>query len=281
MTAPRAPGRPLLAISLLAAALALITGCGGSGGSGSSAPTAVPTPASSTASGLQILVTNDDGVSAPGIDVIVNRLRSLPGVDIEVVAPESNQSGTGAQTTPGAVGHQAATTAGGYRATSVAGYPADTVRVALDDLHLHPRLVVSGINKGQNVGAIASISGTVGAAKAAAARGIPALAVSQGNPADGINYDFGVGADYAIRVVQKLLPTLGTSAASTTTVQNLNVPSCDRGSVRGLRELPPDPSPVGKLALDPSDCTSTANPTDEITAFHDGFAVLTAVPASS
>jgi 5'-nucleotidase len=63
-------------------------------------------------------------------------------------------------------------------------------------------------------------------------------------------------------------------------VLNVNVPTCSRGKVRGVRELPPETGGASK-ALDPSDCTSTATPNDEIGAFLNGFAVVTRVPAQA
>ena len=128
----------------------------------------------------EIVVTNDDGVAAPGIDAVVTALRAVPGVHVDVVAPAKNQSGTGGKTTSGTLTYTASKTASGYPATAVNGYPADTITVALDQLHLHPSLVVSGANLGQNLGPVTNLSGTVGAAKAAVSRGVPALAVSAG-----------------------------------------------------------------------------------------------------
>jgi len=80
---------------------------------------------------LEILVVNDDGYSAAGIDAVVEGLRTLPGVHIDVVAPATNQSGSGDKTTPGGVTAFAAQTQSGYPATAVNGYPADSVLYAL------------------------------------------------------------------------------------------------------------------------------------------------------
>ena len=129
---------------------------------------------------LTILVTNDDGYNAPGIDTVVQALRKLPRVTVKVVAPATNQSGTGSKTTAGTLTTMKVKTLSGYPAIAVQGYPADTIRAALGQLHLHPNLVVSGVNFGQNLGPVLDASGTVGAARAAAARGIPAVASSQG-----------------------------------------------------------------------------------------------------
>jgi 5'-nucleotidase len=92
-----------------------------------------------------------------------------------------NQSGTSGKTIPGQVTASPAQTASGYDAEAVHGYPADTIRWAITQHGVthRPELVVSGISFGQNIGPLASRSGTVGAARAAAALGIPAIAVSQ------------------------------------------------------------------------------------------------------
>ena len=138
--------------------------------------TAAPEP-------LQILVTNDDGIGADGIDVIVQALLQLDNVVVTVVAPLENQSGSGGKTTEGALTVTDATTKSGYIAKAVAGFPADTIVWAIDQggIDFVPDLVVSGINNGQNYSLeIVSASGTVGAARAAAKRNIPSVAVSQG-----------------------------------------------------------------------------------------------------
>jgi len=154
---------------------------------------------SKPSSTLTILVTNDDGVTAPGINATVQALTALPHTKVTVVAPLTNQSGTGAKTTAGALTVTDATTASGYPAKAVAGYPADTIIWAIDDhgVAQRPDLVVSGINFGENIGPLASLSGTVGAAETALARGIPALAVSQGVD-NGQSPNFSQGAKYLV-----------------------------------------------------------------------------------
>ena len=98
--------------------------------------------AASSQKPLTIVVTNDDGYNAPGIDTMVQALRALPKVTVKVVAPATNQSGTGSKTTPGTIMTTKAKTLSGYPAVAVQGYPADTIAVALGQLHLHPNLVV-------------------------------------------------------------------------------------------------------------------------------------------
>ncbi|HMF04563.1 MAG TPA: 5'/3'-nucleotidase SurE, partial [Acidimicrobiia bacterium] len=79
---------------------------------------------------LQVLVTNDDGIAAPGIDALVQGLRKIKGVKVTVVAPAENKSGSSDTTTPGPLTTTQATTTSGYPAIAVNGYPADTVNFA-------------------------------------------------------------------------------------------------------------------------------------------------------
>ena len=112
---------------------------------------------------LQILVTNDDGYNAAGIDAVVQALVARPKVHVTVVAPATNQSGAGGNTTPGGVTADPGQTLSGYAATAVNGFPADSVLYALNTMHLNPDLLVSGINFGQNIGPFIPLSGTIGA----------------------------------------------------------------------------------------------------------------------
>jgi hypothetical protein len=96
---------------------------------------------------LRVLVTDDDGVRAPGIDVLVEALRTLPDVELTVVAPADDQSGTGDTTTVdlSTVTTERARTASGRPAIAVNGYPADAVLWALGGgIGERPDVVVSG-----------------------------------------------------------------------------------------------------------------------------------------
>jgi len=230
---------------------------------------------------LRILVTNDDGFAAPGIDALVEALRDVPGVKVTVIAPAENKSGTGSSTTPGTLATSDATTASGYPAVSVAGFPADTVIYALEQggLAKKPNLVMSGINLGQNVGVAVDLSGTVGAAKAAAARGVPALAVSQGVRADG-DPDYAAGVKQALRWFKQHRKALTVKKGKQVDVvlDNLNVPSCSAGKLRGLVEVPVAGSDVPGI-VDPQDCASTLEgPTNDVEALLNGFATITELP---
>jgi 5'-nucleotidase len=236
------------------------------------APAAAVAPKPPT---LRVLVTNDDGVAAPGIDALVTGLRKLDRVSVTVVAPATNRTGTSDATTPGQLATSETTTASGYRAIAVQGYPADTVNFALDGgIPKKPHLVASGINNGQNLGPVVNVSGTVGAARAAVRRGVPAVAISQG---DGEPPDYAAGVREAVRwVKQQRKPLTKKNAAAPTDVANINVPTCTTGRVRGLVEVPS--APTGDPAT-PSDCTSKLkNPPDDVVAFANGYAALSKVP---
>jgi 5'-nucleotidase len=258
----------LIAVGLLSFLAGLAT-CGFVGESAVAASKPSPT--------LTVLVTNDDGVSAPGINATVQALTALPHIKVTVVAPLTNQSGTGAKVTAGTLTVTNATTASGYPAKAVAGYPADTIIWAIDDhgIAQRPDLVVSGINFGENIGPLAGLSGTVGAAETALARGIPALAVSQGVD-NGLTPNFAQGARYLVAWVQAhrnaLLAAKQGTAAKTN--GNLNVPTCVSDKIRGPVNVTLGTTLTG-YSVGTVDCSSTAKPRTDVQAFVDGFASLT------
>ncbi|MEJ7584266.1 MAG: 5'/3'-nucleotidase SurE [Acidimicrobiales bacterium] len=218
-----------------------------------------------------MLVTNDDGVTAAGIDTLVTALETLPDVDVAVVAPADDKTGTGGMTTAGRLTTTDATTASGHPAKGVDGFPADTIRAAIEDLGLEVDLVVSGINAGQNLGSLVNVSGTVGAARAASAAGIPALAVSQGI---GDPFDYPAALPYVLDWVRERRQDL-IAGTVPDAVANMNVPSCPAGEVRGLREEVLDADATAGLVV-PQDCTSTSDPAGDVAAFNAGYATLTA-----
>ena len=257
---------------VVAAAVAVGTGCGDDDDGATPQSGERDTTTTTPAEPLEILVTNDDGVAAEGIDVLVTALTAVEGVEVTVVAPASQQSGTGGNVTEGPLTTNEATTAGGYEARAVEGFPADTIRVAFDELGLTPDLVVSGINEGQNLGPVVDLSGTVGAARAGVRKGVPALAVSQGI---GQDLDYEVAAGLVVDWIEENLDALRAGEVPTDVVANLNVPTCDTGELRGQLDVA---SATAGDPLAPSDCTSTAEGfTDDVTAFANGFAALTEV----
>lgn len=259
----------------LAVGLGLMLAACSSGGSSSDSPE----PRDAPLAALSILVTNDDGFDAAGIDALVSELVDLPQVTITVVAPAENQSGTGTNTSPdpSALEASSRSTAGGTPVTSVVGFPADSVRYGLDEvLDEIPDLVVAGVNEGQNVGTLTEISGTVGAAREAASRGIPAIAVSQGlgAPPEGAEPDFAGGARIVAEWVSAHRDELANGTAPVV-VLNINVPTCSAGTLRGVVTVPLAPDLEG-VVFTSIDCTSrVTDPATDIAAFNAGFASVT------
>ncbi len=256
-------------IGAASVALLLLAGCSSSGDKaddgGGTTTTVAPEP-------IKVLVTNDDGYAADGIDAVVEGLKTIPNVEITVVAPLANQSGTGGNTTTGALTVTDVTTKSGYKAKAVDGFPADTIIWAIDQkgIDFVPDLVISGINAGQNMGPVVDVSGTVGAARAAVSRGIPALAASQGL---GDPTDFTAGQKQVLAWLETHMAAIEAGTMSTATVPNLNIPTCPTGAVRGQIEVPVATSADGYS--DTPNCTSTAtNPTDDIQAYLIGYAPL-------
>lgn len=220
---------------------------------------------------LRILVSNDDGYSAAGIDAVVEGLTGLDDVEVTVVAPLEQRSGTGGTYTDGDVATSDVETASGYPATAVDGFPADAVNIGLDELGIEFHLVVTGINEGQNVGQLVDVSGTVGAARAGVAGGVPSLAVSSGLE----GHDYAAAVPLVLDWVEERRDDLLAGEAPLE-VASMNVPSCTEGEVRGVVEVPV--ASTGEF-LDPQDCTSTLeDPADDTEAFLNGFASLTIVP---
>jgi 5'-nucleotidase len=125
----------------------------------------------------RILLTNDDGVRAPGIAAMAQALAGLG--EVTIIAPSENHSGTGHAITLSDPIYTERVDVAGRQATGLSATPATCVRLALGKLlDQRPDIVVSGVNRGSNFGLNAYISGTVAAAREAAMQGIPAIASS-------------------------------------------------------------------------------------------------------
>ena len=175
-----------------------------------------------------ILVTNDDGVQAPGLQALAEAMQALGTVS--VIGPAINQSASGHKKTLYTdIAIQETTLKNGMSAIAVGGSPADCIALASMGLQdWPPDLIVSGINRGENLSQDITYSGTVTAALEATIHGIPALAVSLANRfADDVE-DYRIAAQTALIVAQSILqhklPPL--------TILNLNVP---QGQPKGLR----------------------------------------------
>lgn len=279
----------LLAVGLLAVATLGFVGCSSDSDNESASTTSTPSTESTEAPAepLKILVSNDDGYNAPGINALVNALTALPDVEVVVSAPATQQSGKGSNVTEGELTATEEKTLDGYPAFAVQGTPADSVNWALDGgVDMKPDLVITGINSGQNLGKIADeISGTVGAARAATARGIPALATSLGSDSTtDINEvtnvkAFDTAAGFVVDWVKEHREGIldGTYSGDSPLLENLNVPMCTAGELRGVAQV--ELAQTSDRALDPQDCTSTvAQPSDDITAFINGFVTISSAP---
>lgn len=128
-----------------------------------------------------VMLANDDGVDAPGLAALAAVLAADPTYRVTVVAPAEQQSGQGhAILYKAPIPVRPHPAIAGAPAWSVAATPATVVKIGLSGLLADdpPDLVISGINRGENVGRTAWYSGTVGAAREAALNGVPAIAVS-------------------------------------------------------------------------------------------------------
>ena len=243
-----------------------------------SEPAEETTTTAAAAEPLTILVSNDDGYAAPGIAALVDALEAQPDVEVVVVAPDGNRSGSGGSTTPEGFTASEVTMANGHPATAVSGFPADAVAHGLDVLGVDADLVMTGTNEGQNLGPLVDISGTVGAARVAAVRGIPAVAVSQGFGTPEPDYAASVAAAIEWFVEHRA----DLEGATADQVVNINVPSCAVGEVRGTIEVASATDAAGRdvLAAD-VDCSGTGpEPADDLDGFNAGFGVITLISAT-
>jgi 5'-nucleotidase len=140
--------------------------------------------------------------------------------------------------------------------------------------------VVSGINEGQNIGPVTALSGTVGAAREAARRGIPSLGASSGvvvTGAEGEVVEYDEAVDLVVEWVEAHREELLARPDSTepADLANLNVPTCVTGEMRGQVEVPVATTIGEGVNIFATDCTSTLEgPTDDVVAFTNGFAPL-------
>ncbi len=161
---------------------------------------------------MKVLLTNDDGIQASGLNALRRALLEVPGIELAVIAPDSNRSATARSiTTRVPLWVEEIEFDDGTRGFATDGTPVDCVRFAVLGLtDFHPELIVSGINHGTNLGDDITYSGTVAAALEGVVLGIPAIAVSQqaiGGEMDfrsGVAYDFGAAAAFVARLVEEL-----------------------------------------------------------------------------
>ena len=262
---------------------------------------------------MRILLTNDDGILAPGLLALHRAISDLG--EVMVVAPETGQSATG---------HSITLTAPlicnrvkireGFEGTSVDGRPADCVKLALMKLiNPIPDLVISGMNAGANVGINLLYSGTVAAAVEGALFGVPSIAVSleidlQGEPGgdskkekkkttaigqsgDYLDNPHGTSArvdfDGAASIAKHLIEQIIAAGLRAGDLLNINIPQLGNGRPKGSKVVPMGTEAVTDTyehRTDPrgrdyywigADYDHPGGTNDDVTALRDGFVTIT------
>ncbi len=178
---------------------------------------------------MRILISNDDGISAPGLHALVRAFHEA-GHEVAVAAPDAQRSAASHSLTmrlpliPRATSVQ-----GAVLAYAINGTPVDCVKLALDRLYPQAEFVVSGINHGYNLGTDVLYSGTVAAAMEGSLCGLPAMAVSLG-------YTREDTYDLAARLAVNMLEIIKRHPLPDRTILNLNYPEVDRAL--GVKAVP-------------------------------------------
>src|SRR3954464_597122 len=149
---------------------------------------------------MRVLLTNDDGITAPGLQAVRRALREIEGGEVDVIAPDSNRSATARSiTTRSPLSVEEVEFGDGDRGFATDGTPVDCVRFAdLGLLGEKPDLIVSGINHGSNLGDDITYSGTVAAAFEGIVLGVPAIAVSQQSSKGEMDFRYGRSFDFSV-----------------------------------------------------------------------------------
>ncbi|WP_243612381.1 5'/3'-nucleotidase SurE [Shimia aestuarii] len=187
---------------------------------------------------MRILITNDDGINAPGLEVLLEIATELAGPKGEVwtVAPAFEQSGVAhciSYTHPTMIAKM------GARRFAAEGSPADCVLAGVHDVMEGnlPDLVLSGVNRGNNSAENALYSGTLGGAMEAALQGIPAIALSQylGPENYDIDTPFEAAAQHGVSVIRKILDATPEETHDYRLFYNVNFPPVRAENVKGIR----------------------------------------------
>ncbi len=185
---------------------------------------------------MRVLLTNDDGIEAAGLQALRRELLKVPGLELAVIAPDDNRSATARSITirrplwveeidfgDGTVGY------------ATDGTPVDCVRFATLGLieDFKADLIVSGINHGSNLGDDITYSGTVAAALEGIVLGLPAIAVSQQSTARELDFRLGRDFDFstAARFVAAIVDQIDDVPLPEGTLLNINVPA---GDIQGV-----------------------------------------------
>ena len=197
---------------------------------------------------MRILLTNDDGVHAPGLKVLEAIARTLSD-DIWIVAPSDEQSGAGHSLT---LTRPLRVRRHGDQHFSVTGTPTDAVMMAVARLMKDnpPDLILSGVNRGANLGEDVTYSGTVSAAMEGALAGIRSIALSQVSARDGLGdaVRFAAAEAWGAKVLAPLL----TAPLAPRTLVNINFPALAAENVKGVRVVGQGMRDYGRLKIVPN-----------------------------
>ena len=189
---------------------------------------------------MRVLLTNDDGLAAEGLQTLRRALLDVPGIELAVIAPDSNRSATARSiTTRRPLWVEEVEFSDSTIGYATDGTPVDCVRLAALGLveGFKAELIVSGINHGSNLGDDITYSGTVAAAFEGILLGIPGIAVSQQSRARemdfrlGDAFDFETAAAFTARIVEEIEDVPLPSG----TLLNINVPAGDVDGVEVAR----------------------------------------------
>ncbi|MDG4649161.1 5'/3'-nucleotidase SurE [Roseibacterium sp. SDUM158017] len=187
---------------------------------------------------MRILITNDDGINAPGLEILRAIAEEVagPGGEVWTVAPAFEQSGVGhciSYVHPTMIAELAP------RRYAAEGSPADCVLAALNDVlaDAPPDLVLSGVNRGNNAAENVLYSGTIGGAMEAALQGLPAIALSQyyGPGNAGLDNAFEAAAAHGAGLVRQLWEQGHWDRSDYRVFYNVNFPPVAAADVRGTR----------------------------------------------
>lgn len=177
-----------------------------------------------------ILVTNDDGITAPGILALIEVMETLG--DVVVVAPDSPQSGMGHAITINNTLHLDKISKKGDKTLkySCSGTPADCVKIAINEvLDRRPDLCVSGINHGSNSSINVIYSGTMSAAIEAGIEGIPAIGFSN------LNYNWEANFEASKKYVKQITKNALKHGIAEGVILNVNIPDLEEKEIKGIK----------------------------------------------
>jgi 5'-nucleotidase len=178
-----------------------------------------------------VLLTNDDGIEAKGLKTLFCKLSENEKYDVRIVAPDKEKSAVGHGITvfdPISVKKEFID--GTFCGFSVDGTPADCVKLATTALfEKKPDILISGINRGANLGENIIYSGTVSAATEGTIYEIPSMAVSLDSFQD---VDYGYAAEFSVFVTDTILSA---DRLPKSVLLNVNIPAVDRESIKGIK----------------------------------------------